>query len=213
MEDMSGNAKKGTTTVGLVCKDGVVMATEHRATMGTLIAHKVAKKLFKIDDNIGLAIAGLVGDAQVLVRYITAEVQLYKLKQKVPMSIKASATLMANILSARRMFPYWVALIIGGVDPEGPHVYSLDAVGGSIPDNYVTTGSGSPMVFGVLEDHYKKGLSIDEGADLVIRSLTAAMKRDSASGNGIDVAIITEEGYRTLKDEEIEERKKKMKLT
>lgn len=213
MRDMSEDVKKGTTTVGLVCKNGMVMATERRATMGTLIAHKVAKKLFKIDDNIGLAVAGLVGDAQVLVRYLTAEVRLYKLKQKTPMSIRAAATLMANILSARRMFPYWVALVIGEVDSEGPHVYSLDAVGGAIPDDYVTTGSGSPMVYGVLEDHYKKYLSIDEGTDLVIRSLSAAMKRDSASGDGIDVAIITEKGYRKLKDEEIEERKKKMKLT
>ncbi len=80
MTDTEG-IKKGTTTIGLVCRDGVVMATEMRATMGTLIAHKTTQKLFKIDDNLGLTVAGVVGDAQTLARYITAEVELYKLKR------------------------------------------------------------------------------------------------------------------------------------
>ena len=126
------------------------MAAEHRATMGTLIAHKKTQKLFKVDDNIGLTIAGLVGDAQVLSRYLSAEVQLYKLKHRSPMTIKSAATLMANILSGRRYFPYWVALIVGGVDHRGPSVYSLDAAGGSIPDDYVTTGSGRFTIVAVI---------------------------------------------------------------
>ncbi len=203
---------KGTTTVGIVCEDGVVLATEHRATMGTLIAHKTTQKLFKIDDNLGLTVAGLVGDAQVLARYMSAEVELYKMRKKAPITVKAAATLMSNILSGRRYFPYWVALIVGGVDNEGGHVFSLDAAGGAIPDSYVTTGSGSPYVYGVLEDHYKEGLDVDEGANLAIRGLTAAIKRDSASGDGIDVSIITEEGFSILEESEIDERKKDMKL-
>jgi len=96
---MDNNLLKGTTTCGITCKDGVVMATEHRATMGTLIAHKDTQKLFKIDENIGLTTAGLVGDAQLLTRYLTAEVELYKLKRNTEMTIKAASTLMANILS------------------------------------------------------------------------------------------------------------------
>ncbi|MCJ7562506.1 MAG: archaeal proteasome endopeptidase complex subunit beta [Thermoplasmata archaeon] len=208
----SEDIKKGTTTIGLVCKDGVVMATEMRATMGTLIAHKTTQKLFKIDDNMGLAVAGVVGDAQTLARYITAEVELYKLKRGQQMSVISGATLMSNILAGSRYYPYWVGLILGGVDREGNHVYALDMVGGAIPDTYVTTGSGSPYVYGVLEDHYEKGLTVNEGADLAIRALHAAMKRDSASGDGMTVAIITKEAFTPLDEKEIQKRQAKMKL-
>ena len=203
---------KGTTTVGIVCTDGVVLGTEHRATMGTLIAHKSTQKLFKIDENIGITTAGLVGDAQVLTRYLSAEVQLYKLKKKSPITIKAASTMMANILSGRRYMPYWVALVIGGVDSSGGHVYSLDAAGGCIPDKYTTTGSGSPYVYGVLEDHYKDDMNVDKGADLAIRGISVAMKRDSASGNGVDIGIINEDGFTFLTEEQVQKRMKKMKI-
>ena len=205
--------KKGTTTIGLVCKEGVVMATEMRATMGTLIAHKTTQKLFKIDDNLGLTVAGVVGDAQTLARYITAEVELYKLKRNQPMSVRSAATLTSNILAGSRFYPYWVGLILGGMDREGGHVYALDMVGGAIPDDYVTTGSGSPYVYGVLEDQYVKGLSVTDGVDLAIRSLHAAMRRDSASGDGYSVATITKDGFVALDEKEIQKRLAKMKLT
>jgi proteasome beta subunit len=203
---------KGTTTVGIVCSDGVVLATEKRATMGTLIAHKSTQKLFKIDEHIAMTTAGLVGDAQVLTRYLSAEAELYRLKRDEEMSIEAAATLMANILSGRRYFPYWVQLVVGGLDSKGGHVYSLDAAGGSIPDDYVSTGSGSPYVYGVMEDHYKKGMSTGEGSDLAIRALTAAMKRDAASGDGITCATITKKGYEELSEDDISKKKKKMGL-
>ena len=213
MTDNTKELKKGTTTIGLTCKDGVVIATEHRATMGTLIAHKKTKKLFKIDDSIGLTVAGLVGDAQTLARLLTAEAELYRLKRGYNMPIKAAATLMANVLNGRSFYPYWVQLIVAGVDDDGEHVYSLDAAGGSIPDDYITTGSGSPYVYGVLEDHYVKDLSLSDGIDLAIRAMTAAMKRDAASGNGIDVASITMKEFKELSDEEVNKRMEKMKLT
>ncbi len=212
MPEYTKELKKGTTTMGLTCKDGVVIATEHRATMGTLIAHKKTQKLFKIDDNIGLTVAGLVGDAQILARYVRAEAELYRLKRGVRMPIKSAATMLSNILNGRRYFPYWVQLVIAGVDDDGYHVYSLDAAGGSIPDDYTTTGSGSPYVYGVLEDHYKEGITVDEGINLAIRGLTAAMKRDSASGNGIAVASITNKEFKELDDAEVQKRLQKMKL-
>lgn len=207
------DVKKGTTTIGLVCKEGVVMATEMRATMGTLIAHKTTQKLFKIDDNLGLTVAGVVGDAQTLARYITAEVELYKLKRGQQMSVKSAATLTSNILAGSRFYPYWVGLILAGTDKEGNHVYALDMVGGAIPDDYVTTGSGSPYVYGVLEDHYEKGMSITDGIDLAIRSLHAAMKRDSASGDGYSVASITKDGFVVLDEKDIQKRLAKLKLS
>lgn len=205
--------KKGTTTIGLVCKEGVVMATEMRATMGTMIAHKTTQKLFKIDDNLGLTVAGVVGDAQTLARYITAEVELYKLKRGQPMSVKSAATLTSNVLGGNRFYPYYVGLILGGIDRDGGHVYALDMVGGAIPDDYVTTGSGSPYVYGVLEDHYEKGLSVTDGIDLAIRGLHAAMKRDSASGDGYAVASITKDGFVTYDDKDVQKRLAKMKLS
>ena len=205
--------KKGTTTIGMVCKEGVVMATEMRATMGTLIAHRTTQKLFKIDDNIGLTVAGVVGDAQTLARYITAEVELYKLKRGQPMTVKSAATLTSNILAGSRFYPYWVGLILGGIDRDGGHVYALDMVGGAIPDDYVTTGSGSPFVYGVLEDHYVKDMTVSDGMDLAIRSLHAAMKRDAASGDGYSVVSITKEGFVQLDDKDIQKRLAKMKFT
>jgi len=157
--------------------------------------------------------AGLVGDLQVLHRYLKAEVELYKLKRGSPMNVEACATLCANILSSRRYFPYWVHLIIGGTDAKGGHVFSLDAAGGCLPDKFTTSGSGSPYVFGVLEDHFKEGLTISDGVDLAVRAVTAAMKRDAASGDGLDVVTITKAGYEKLSDEEIKRRKEKLNLT
>jgi len=207
---MTENVKLGTTTIGLVCKDGVVIASEHRATMGYMIAHKETQKVFKISDHLAMTTAGLVGDAQLLVRWLSAESELFNLKRDAEMSVKAAATLMANILSGRRMFPYWVQLLVGGVDGDGNHVYSLDAAGGAIPDNYISTGSGSPYVYGVLEDQYKEGMSTSDGADLAIRGLNAAIKRDAASGNGMDIVMITKRGYKQLTKKDIDDRKKKM---
>ncbi|MFQ6012203.1 MAG: archaeal proteasome endopeptidase complex subunit beta [Thermoplasmata archaeon] len=213
MPETNVGLQSGTTTLGLVCKDGVVMAAEKRATAGTLIAHKTTRKVFKLDDNLAITTAGFVGDLQSLTRYITAEVELYRLKRGIPMPVEAAATLTANILAGRRFAPYLVQLVIGGVDSKGNHVYSLDLAGGSIPDNYVTTGSGSPYVYGVLEDQYREGMTASEGTDLAIRAITAAMKRDAASGDGINVVRITGEGFDEVSDEEIEKRAKKMNLT
>ena len=197
--------KKGTTTLGLVCNDGIVMATEMRATMGNLIGHKTTQKLFKISDNMGLTVAGLVGDAQMLARWLSAEVKLYELKHGTQMSLKAASTLMANIMNGRRYMPFWVQLLLGGTDSEGSHIYSLDAAGGSIPDKFQTTGSGSPFVYGVLEDRFKENMSVAEGKKLGVRALTAAMKRDSASGDGISMCVIDPTtGFQKVSPEEIQ---------
>jgi proteasome beta subunit len=206
--------KTGTTTIGIVYKDGVVMATEHRATMGNIIAHKDVRKLFKIDDNLGLTVAGLVGDAQLLARYIKAEVELYKLKRGAPMSVNSAATLLSNIMrgGGGSYGFYYVGLIMGGIDSTGGHVFALDAAGGSIRDEYCSIGSGSVFAYGVLEDHYKKGMTEDEAISLAIRALNAAMRRDSASGDGYAVSVINKDGFRELDAEEALERANKMKL-
>jgi len=203
--------KTGTTTLGMVCKDGVVIATEQRATMGTLIAHKETKKLYEIDNHIALATAGLVGDLQTLARYLNAEANLYRLKRDTKIPVKSAATLMANILNQRKFAPYYVQLIIGGYDNTGGYVFSLDAAGGAIPDKYTSAGSGSPYVFGVLEDNYKDNMTIEEGIDLAVRSITAAMNRDSASGGMINVAVIDKNGFKEIPPDQIKKKMDKLK--
>jgi proteasome beta subunit len=202
--------KTGTTTLGMVCKDGVVIATEKRATMGTLIAHKNTQKLYKIDEHLALATAGLVGDLQVLARYLNAEANLYRLKRDARMPVKSAATLMSNILNQRKFYPYYVQLVLGGYDSTGGHVYSLDAAGGAIPDKYTSAGSGSPYVYGVLEDNYRDDMTASEGIDLAVRAITAAMNRDSASGGMINVAVINEDGFKEIPENEIKKRMEKL---
>jgi proteasome beta subunit len=206
------NVKKtGTTTLGLVCKDCVVIATEQRATMGTLIAHKTTKKLYRIDNHLALATAGLVGDLQVLARYLSAEANLYRLKRESPIPVESAATLMSNIMNQRKFMPYYVQLVLGGYDTTGGHVYSLDAAGGSIPDKYTSAGSGSPYVFGVLEDHYRDNMTEEEGVNLAIRAISSAIGRDSASGGNISVAVISKDGFRAIAEDEVIKRKEKLK--
>ncbi|MEF8874514.1 MAG: archaeal proteasome endopeptidase complex subunit beta [Candidatus Thermoplasmatota archaeon] len=201
-----GSNKKGTTTLGLVCENGVVLATEKRATKGHMISHKDTKKLFQVTDNVAMTIAGLVGDGQALTRYLRSEAELYELKRKKTMSVEAATTLLSNIMMGRRMMPYFVGLIIGGVDGgENGKVYSVDAVGGAISDDYVAEGSGSQFVYGVLEDHYSKDIDMDEGVELAVLSLLVSSSRDSASGDGIKAAKITDEGFEEVEDEKIDE--------
>ncbi len=196
---------KGTTTVGLVCKDGVVLATEKRATMGNFIASRRAKKIYKITDKIAMTTAGSVGDAQFLARLIKVETNLYAIRKEEEPTVKAVATLVSNLLNSVRYFPYLVQLLIGGVDRTGAKIYSIDPIGGAIEEiDIVATGSGSPMAYGVLEDNYRKDLNIDEAVELAIRAIYSAMKRDSASGDGIDVVKITEKEYVELTPEEID---------
>ncbi len=197
---------KGTTTVGLICKDGVVLATEKRATMGSFIASRRAKKIYQIADRVAMTTAGSVGDAQFLARLIAVEANLYEIRKEERPTIKAIATMVSNLLNSVRYFPYFVQLLIGGVDSRGPSVYSLDLIGGAIEEHdVVATGSGSPIAYGVLEDRYSPDLTTDDGVNLAVRAVHSAMRRDSASGDGIDVVKITEEEYVQLTPEEIEE--------
>jgi proteasome beta subunit len=192
--------KTGTSTLGICFKGGAVVGADHRATMGHFIANKNVQKLFKIGDNLALTTAGLVGHAQSLSRMLAAEVNLYELKRNKKMSVTAAATLTANILGGR---PFWVQLLIVGMDDDGPSVYSIDSAGGSIPDKYCATGSGSPYMYGVLEDGFSDNMSEKEALKLASRALSASGQRDAASGNGMDLAVITDDGYRALTDSEV----------
>ena len=193
--------KTGTSTIGITFDGGVVVGADHRATMGHFIANKSVQKLFRIGNNLALTTAGLVGHAQSLSRTLSAEVSLFELRRQQSMTVKGAATLTANILVGR---PHWVQLLIVGVDEDGSHVYSIDSAGGSIPDKYCATGSGSPYMYGVLEDNFKEGLSRSEALKLAARALYASGQRDAASGNGMDLAVITaKDGYQQISQQEI----------
>ena len=194
---------KGTTTVGLVCNDGVILASDRRATMGSLIAHKFVQKSLMIDKHIGATVAGMVSDAQMLIRWIQAEARLYKMRKGEEMSVDGVATLMSNVLHSQRYYPMIVQLIVGGVDKKGVKLYSIDPMGRMIEDTVVSTGSGSPVAYGVLEDAYKENLTIEEGMKIGVRALKAALKRDAMTGNGIDIVKITKEGFQRVSEEEI----------
>jgi len=192
----------GTTTMGVVCKDGIVLGTDTRATLGTFVAHKRAKKVYPIDDHVAMTIAGGVADAQTVVEMLRANSKLYKYEKGLPMPISAVARLAANILFQSRYFPFILQSIIGGIDDLGGHIYALDPLGSVTEEKYVSTGSGSPVAYGVLEPGYKEGMSVKEAIPLVVRAVNEAMKRDSASGDSFDVAIISKDGYRELSEQE-----------
>lgn len=202
MPEQYQETMKGTTTIGLVFKSGVILATEKRATMGFLIASKRAKKVYQVADRIGMTTAGGVGDAQQLARILTVECNLYQIRRSRSITVGAASTLLSNYLNQNRHFPYYVQLLVGGIDDHGPSVYSVDAMGGATKEEeIVATGSGSPMAYGVLEDRYHADMTQDEAIDLAIRALKAAMKRDAGSGEGIHIVVITHDQYYEIGEE------------
>ena len=204
MPEQYQESMKGTTTIGLVFSSGVVLATEKRATMGYMIASKKAKKVYQVADRIGMTTAGGVGDAQQLARILTVECNLYQIRRSRPITVGATATLLSNYLNQNRFFPYYVQLLVGGIDETGPSVYSVDAMGGATrEEDIVATGSGSPMAYGVLEDRFTPKMNEDQAIDLAVRGLKSAMKRDAGSGEGIHVVVITKDKYEELNEDKL----------
>ena len=193
---------KGTTTIGVVCRDGVILASDTRVTMGFYVAHKFGKKVYKIDDYLGMTIAGTVADAQKVVDILTANAQLYRINMNRPMSVSAAARLVANLLFSARYLPLATQVLVGGVDDTGPHVYDLDPFGSLTEEKCVSTGSGSPIAYGILEDTYREGMTVAELLPTIVKAVNAAMKRDVGSGNNYNIAVIDKNGYRELSDEE-----------
>tara|TARA_Y100000310_G_scaffold344515_1_gene457689 strand:- start:7750 stop:8391 length:642 start_codon:yes stop_codon:yes gene_type:complete len=200
--------KTGTTTVGIVCKDGVVLAADKRATAGHLIASKRAKKVEKISDNIAVTMAGTVSDAQLLIRLVQSETRLRQMRMGQEVFVKETANLMArmvyNNIRKMSMIPGVAHFLMGGRDKDGTHIYEIFADGSiqHIPD-FISSGSGSVMAYGVLETMWDANVTVEQGVDLAIKCINAAIQRDSASGNGIDVITITDKGMKRVLDKEI----------
>jgi proteasome beta subunit len=186
----------GATTVGVVCPEGVILASEKRVSYGYLIVSKGGKKVFKITDRIGAACAGLVSDMQILVREVEAYSNLYSLDVSRPISVRSAAKLMSTLLFNRRLAPLITQTIVGGLDEEGATIYALDIMGSVIPDKYAAVGSGTQIAMGLLEEGYKENMTIEEAKNLVTRAIKSAISRDIMSGNGIDFLTITKDGIR-----------------
>ncbi len=195
-------ALKGTTTIGIICRDGVILASDTRVTMGFFVAHKQGKKIYQIDDHMAMTISGVVADAQRIVDILKANAHLYKLEIGRPMPVSAGARLIANLLFSSRLAPMVTQALVGGVDDSGPHVFSVDPFGSLTEEKCVATGSGSPIAYGVLEDRYKKDANVKDMLPTVVRAVDSAMKRDAASGDSFDIVIINKEGLRELDDKE-----------
>jgi proteasome beta subunit len=190
-----GKFKTGTTTVGLTCKDAVILGTDKRASMAYFVASKTSEKLHQIQDHIWMTIAGTVADAMYLVDVLRAETTLYQLQREKKIKVKSAGKILSNILYQNKMTPYEVGLILGGVsEEEGPVLLDIGAYGSILPEKFCAIGSGQNFSYGVLEAKYKEGLTIKQGMDIVQKAITSSIIRDMASGNGIDLVAITKDG-------------------
>jgi proteasome beta subunit len=201
--DETNEMKTGTTTVGLQTEDGVVLATDMRASAGYMVASKDVQKVEEIHPTGALTIAGSVSAAQSLIRSLKAEVSLYESRRGEDMTMQALSTLTANFLRSGAFLI--VQPILGGVDDEGSHIYSIDPLGGTTEEEYTVTGSGSQYALGVLEQEYADELSIEEAKTVAARAIKSAVERDLASGNGINVAVVTDEGVEVTRHKDFEE--------
>jgi proteasome beta subunit len=181
-----------TTIVGIKTKEGVVLGSDKRASKGFFIGSKITQKISKIDDSLAIAIAGQLSDAEYLIKVAKAERKLMELRRGFMLTVKESARLIANLAYSglKNYQPYFVELLIAGVDKEGGHVYVADMSGAITNEDFASSGSGSPIAYGVLESLYHKEITNEEAKEIATRAVSAAMERDPGSGNGIDVLII-----------------------
>jgi len=203
--------KTGTTTVGIVFKDGVILAADKRATAGYLIAQKDTEKINNITDNIAVTMAGTASDAQLLIKLTKAELKLKQIRTDQQSYVKEAANLMArmvyNNLRKPSMLPGISHFILGGSDSTGCYLYDIFPDGTiNLCKDYISSGSGSVMAYGVLESSYKKDMSLDEARSMAIKCINAAISRDIASGNGIDIFLVDSQGARRIMTQDVEPR-------
>ncbi|MCD6549862.1 archaeal proteasome endopeptidase complex subunit beta [Candidatus Micrarchaeota archaeon] len=194
----------GTTTIALTCKEGVVLSADKRASSYFFIASKDIPKIHAIDLRKAMTISGSVGDAQTLVRWIKSQLFVHRTREGKPLSTKGAATLLSNVLFSYKYYPFLVQLILAGYEDETPEIYSIDAIGGITKEKFVSTGSGSPIAYGVLENEYRENLSLEDALKIAAKGIHTSMQRDSATGNGIDLVAITEKGVERYPKEEVE---------
>lgn len=182
-----------TTIVGIKTKEGVVLGSDKRASKGFFIGSKIVQKIAKIDDTLAVAIAGQLSDAEYIIKVAKAERRLMELRRGFQLSVRESTRLIANIAYSglRNYQPYYVELLVAGVDTDGSHVYAADMSGAITEEEFASSGSGSPMAYGVLESLYNKEVTNEQAKEIAKKAVSAAMERDPGSGNGIDLLAIS----------------------
>ncbi|MHA1769106.1 MAG: proteasome subunit beta [Candidatus Thorarchaeota archaeon] len=184
----------GATVVGIKCTDGVVVATDSLITWGSMVLSEKGIKAFKLTDTIVLASAGLTSDYQMLVNRLRAQIKLYEMNQKKPITVKALSKMVSNTLYSRKLSPLYVQTVIVGVDANGPQLFTLDMGGSLIPDEFTAAGSGTATAYGVLEKDFKEGLTVKDAEVIAINAVKAGIARDVQSGGDIRVMTVTEKG-------------------
>ena len=193
------NFKTGTTTVGIIAKDSIILASDMKGTMGNLAINTDVTKIYLINDHLAMTIAGGVGDAQVLVRHLKVQANLYELEHKKSMSTKACATLLSNILNSNKMVPFLTQFILAG-SQDGFSMCSLDIGGGIIEEKkFTASGSGTELALSVMDANYKANLTTQDAIKLAVSAINSAKKRDIFSGgDGIKVVVIKKDGIEEL---------------
>jgi proteasome beta subunit len=188
----------GTTTAGLVCSDGVVLATDTRVTAGGFIAHKRGKKLLQVDRHLAVTISGGVADAQNVVDSLKYYANTYRVEHGIPLPVRSAARIVSNILFGSRYYPYIAIVIVGGYDTTGGSIYNIDLFGSAISEKVTSTGSGSPVALGVLEEGFQEGMSVAKAVPLAASAIIAAMRRNVFTGDSFDIAVIDKAGFREV---------------
>ena len=185
----------GATAVGITYNGGLVLASERRIAYGNFVVSKTTKKTFAITPHVGAACAGLVADMQILSLQVSALAKIRKMEIKRDVPPNTIAKMMSNMMYERRFFPLLTQVIVGGL-VGSPVIFTLDPLGSVLPDDYAAVGTGAEMALGILDQQYKKELNEAEATDLAVKSIRAAIMRDSASGDNIDVLVIDKNGVK-----------------
>lgn len=185
----------GATAVGIAFQDGVVLASEKRIAYGNFLVSKNVQKTFEITPNVAVACAGLVADMQLLTLQIAALAKIRRMDLRRAVPTNTIAKMISGMMYERRFFPFLTQIIVGGVVGK-PSIYTLDPLGSVLPDDYAAVGTGAEMALGVLDPQFKDGMTEDEAVDLAVKAVRAAAMRDSFSGDGINVTVITSDGIK-----------------
>ena len=188
----------GTTTVGIKAKDGVILCADMRASAGYFIANNNTMKIQKIDEHAGITMAGGVADAQNITDILRYHANIHRIEKQEPIPIKSLTRLTSLIFHQNRGYPFIADILVGGYDNAGPALFNIDMFGSVEEKTYVTTGSGSPVAYGLLEEEYRDDLTVEEAKVIALRAVKAAITRNIGTGDGINVSVIDKDGFRLL---------------